>query len=105
MANIKGITIEINGNTTKLVKSLKEVDSEIKGSQRELKELDKLLQLDPGNMDLIKQKQNELANAIEASKKKLEAEKTALEQLGQKDQTATTREQQENKAEFTELAR
>ena len=95
MANIKGITIEINGNTTKLVKSLKEVDSEIKGSQRELKELDKLLQLDPGNMDLIKQKQNELANAIEASKKKLEAEKTALEQLGQKDQTATTREQQD----------
>ena len=51
MANrIKGITIEIDGNTTPLQKSLKDVDSSLKNTQTQLKDVEKLLKLDPALM-------------------------------------------------------
>ena len=52
MANrIKGITVEIGGDTTKLSKALKNVDSSIKNTQSQLRDVNKLLKLDPGNTE------------------------------------------------------
>ena len=57
MANrIKGITIEIGGDTTKLSKALKNVDGSIKNTQTQLRDVNKLLKLDPGNTELLAQK-------------------------------------------------
>ena len=95
LANIRGITIEIDGNTTKLTEALKGVNKEIQGTQKDLKELDKLLKIDPGNTDLLTQKQKALTEAIEATKTKLADEKTALEQLKNAPQTEQTQKQQE----------
>lgn len=78
---IKGITIELDGDTTKLSKSLSSVNSEIRSTQSELKDVEKLLKLDPGNVDLLKQKQQYLTDAIDETSRKLEAEKAALKQL------------------------
>ena len=59
MANrIKGITVEIGGDTTKLQTALKGVNSGIKNTQSQLKDVEKLLKLDPGNTELLAQKQN-----------------------------------------------
>ena len=57
-SRIKGITVEIGGNTTKLQSDLKGVNSEIKNTQSQLKDVEKLLKLDPGNTELLAQKQN-----------------------------------------------
>ena len=80
-ARIKGITIEINGDSTKLTKALADVDHALKTTQSNLRDLDRALKLDPGNAALLKDKQVELANAIDATKEKLEKEKEALEQM------------------------
>ena len=53
---IKGITVEIGGDTTKLQSALKGVNSEIKKTQSQLKDVEKLLKLDSGNTDLLAQK-------------------------------------------------
>ena len=69
---IRGIAIEISGDTSKLVKSLKNVDSSIKATQKELKDVDRLLKLDPKNTELLRQKQQLLAKQVEQTGKKLE---------------------------------
>ena len=53
---IRGLTIEIGGDTTKLTDSLKSIDKELSNTQKDLKDIDKLLKLDPKNTDLLKQK-------------------------------------------------
>ncbi|MDY2594613.1 MAG: phage tail tape measure protein, partial [Oliverpabstia sp.] len=50
---IKGITIEIGGDTTKLQTALKGVNTEIRNTQSQLKDVEKLLKLDPGNTELL----------------------------------------------------
>ena len=81
MANrIKGITVEIGGDTTKLSKALEGVNKDIKGTQTQLKDVQKLLKLDPTNTDLLSQKHKLLADAVSATKEKLEVVKTAAEQ-------------------------
>lgn len=80
-ARIKGITIEINGDSTKLTKALADVDHALHTTQSNLRDLNRALKLDPGNSALLKDKQVELANAIDATKEKLEKEKEALEQM------------------------
>ena len=58
MANrIKGITVEIGGDTTKLSKALEGVNKNIKSTQTQLKDVEKLLKLDPKNTELLSQKQ------------------------------------------------
>lgn len=83
--DIKGITIEIGGDTTGLQNALKDVNKHIKTSQTELKDVNKLLKLDPTNTELIAQKQRILADAIKGTSEKLEtlkeASKQAKEQL------------------------
>ena len=65
---IKGITVEIGGDTTKLQTALKGVNSEIKNTQAQLKDVEKLLKLDPGNTDLLAQKQNLHSDAVYETK-------------------------------------
>ncbi|WP_462282203.1 phage tail tape measure protein [Ruminococcus champanellensis] len=81
MANrIKGITVEIGGDTTKLSKALEGVNKNIKNTQTQLKDVEKLLKLDPSNTELLSQKHKLLADAVTATKEKLETLKTAAEQ-------------------------
>ena len=81
MANrIKGITVEIGGDTTKLSKALEDVNKNIKNTQSQLKDVEKLLKLDPKNTELLSQKQKLLADNISATKDKLATLKTAAEQ-------------------------
>lgn len=75
--SIKGITIEIEGKTSGLVKSMNDANKAIKDTEYQLRQVNKALKLDPGNADLIKAKQNALAKEIEETKKKLDAEKQA----------------------------
>ena len=73
MANrIKGITVEIGGDTTKLQTALQGVNKEIKSTQSQLKDVEKLLKLDPGNTELLAQKQQLLSSAVKETKEKLE---------------------------------
>ena len=74
---IKGITIEIGGNTQQLQDSLKAANNTIKATQDGLKDVNNLLKMDPGNVELLKQKQDYLNEAITATKDKLEQEKQA----------------------------
>jgi phage-related minor tail protein len=85
--NIKGITIEIGGNTTPLQKALSGVNKSIKDTQKELKEVDKLLKVDPKNVELLRQKQDLLNKAVSDTKDKLDKEREALKQLSEQDQT------------------
>ncbi len=83
MANrIKGITVEIGGDTTKLQTALKGVNGQIKSTQQQLKDVDKLLKLDPSNTELLAQKHKLLAEAVGETKEKLATLKTAAEQAG-----------------------
>ena len=81
--NIKGITVEIDGNVTGLQKALESVNKTIKNTQSELKDVERLLKLDPSNTELLSQKQEKLKTAIQATKEKLDALKTAQEQAKQ----------------------
>lgn len=82
---IKGITIEIGGETRGLEQSLSGVNKHIKTTQQELKDVERLLKLDPTNTDLLRQKQELLAKAINSTEDKLEqlkdAERQAQEQF------------------------
>ena len=77
---IKGITVEIGGDTTKLSKALEGVNKNIRNTQTQLKDVQKLLKLDPSNTELLSQKHKLLADAVTATKEKLEVLKTAAEQ-------------------------
>jgi len=82
MANrIKGLTIEIGGDTTKLDKALSGTNKEIKQTQSELKDVERLLKLDPKNTELLAQKQKLLSQGVEQTKTKLEELKRAEQQL------------------------
>lgn len=83
---IAGITIEIGGDTSNLQKSLKGVDSELRKTQSTLKDVNKLLKLDPGNTELLTQKQKSLEKAISTTKTRLDELKKA--QDGVKEGTA-----------------
>jgi phage-related minor tail protein len=92
---IKGITVEIGGDTTKLSDALKDVNKSIKDTQNQLRDVNKLLKLDPGNADLLVQKQKYLSQAISDTKEKLKQEQAALKQLKDAPQTEETIKQQE----------
>ena len=60
-SRIKGITIEINGDTTKLSQALRETDTQLTTVQKNLRDVERLLKLDPTNTELLAQKQRLLA--------------------------------------------
>ena len=80
---VRGITIELGADTSGLAKALKNVNSEIGKTERELKDVDKLLKLDPHNTELMEQKQRMLGDRIGETKTKLEALKEAQAQVGE----------------------
>lgn len=77
---VKGITIEIDGDSSKLQDALKESDKAIRNTSSNLRDINKLLKLDPGNTELLAQKQKNLQSAISATKDKLTQLKDASEQ-------------------------
>ena len=111
-SRIKGITVEIGGDTTGLEKALKGVNSSIKTTQSALKDVERLLKLDPTNTELLTQKQKLLKDAIASTSEKLEtlkeAQKQAKEQLergelGQDKYDALQREIVETEQELKRL--
>ena len=92
--SIKGITIEIGGDTTKLSKALSGVNSSCSSLQKELREVDKLLKLDPTNTELLAQKQKILKEAIGSTKEKLETLKEAEKQVQEQFENGEVSEEQ-----------
>lgn len=80
---ISGITIEIGGDTTKLQTALKGVDGQLRQTQAALKDINKLLKLDPGNTELLVQKQKNLEKAINETKDRLKQLKDAQSQVAE----------------------
>ena len=78
---IKGLTVEIGGDTTKLGKALENVEQKSRNLSGELGEINRLLKLDPGNTDLLAQKQKVLADAVSNTKNKLDTLRQAEQQV------------------------
>ncbi len=78
---IKGITVEIGGDTTKLGKAIGDTEKKSRSLQVELRQVEKLLKFDPTNTELLTQKQNILADSILATSKKLDTLKEAEAQV------------------------
>ena len=84
MANnsrVKGITVKIGGDVSGLDKALQKVNGEINDTQAKLRGINRLLKMDPGNTELLRQKQQLLAKAVGDTKDKLEQLKDAEKQL------------------------
>lgn len=81
MSKIKGITIELNGDTTGLTEALKDVNKESSKTQTELKSVERALKMDPGNVELLRQKQELLTNAVQATAEKLGVLRTVQSQV------------------------
>lgn len=99
MAKIQGITIEIGGDTTKLQKSLNQINAPINKINSELSNLQKALKLDPKNTELVAQKQDVLKRNIEATTQKLGGLIKAQQEMG--DYNSLTEEQ---KATYNRLS-
>ena len=95
---VRGITIELGADTSGLSKALKGVNSEIGKTQKDLKDVERLLKLDPTNTELLAQKQRLLNDAVTETKTKLDALKQAQDSIdmstdeGQRQYDALTRE-------------
>lgn len=96
--NIKGITIEFRGDTTKLDKAIREINKESKALDKELKQIDKSLEFNPKSITMWKQKQTALTEAIQASKTRLDELNNAKKQM---EEQGVDR----NSAEYRELER
>ena len=79
--NIKGITIQFSGETTKLDKALKDIRNNTKSLDKELKQVDNALKFNPTNVDLWRQKQELLTQKVNETKSKLDVLKQAQAQL------------------------
>ncbi len=75
--------MEIGGDTTKLTAALKSVNTDIRTTQSQLRDVNNLLKLDPGNTELLAQKHRLLADAVRETKEKLETLKAAAEQANE----------------------
>ena len=78
---IKGITVEIGGDTTKLGKAIGDSEKKSRSLQVELKQIENLLKFDPSNVELLSQKQKVLTQNIQETNKKLETLKEAEKQV------------------------
>lgn len=65
---VKGITVEIGGDVTKLDQALNKTDANLVRVQKDLKEVEKALKLDPTNVDLLAQKQRLLAEQADLAR-------------------------------------
>lgn len=105
---IKGITIELDGETTGLKKALGDITKQSIDIQKELKDVDRLLKFDPGNTEALAQKQKLLSEQIEVTSKKLDGLKSAQSQVEQQFKNGDIGEQQyrsfQREIEFTEAS-
>jgi len=81
LSYFRGITVEIGGDTTGLSKALSGVNKEIRNTQSQLKDVNKLLKLDPTNTTLLAQKQELLKSAVGETKNKLTQLKSVQDQM------------------------
>lgn len=79
--NIKGITIEFKGDTTKLSSALTSIKNDTKNLNSSLKDVDRALKFNPRNTELLAQKQTLLKGKIDATKQRLDAFKQAQAQM------------------------
>ena len=79
--NIKGITIEFQGDTTKLDKALRQINNETKSLDKELRQVDKALKFNPTSVELWRQKQELLTQKLNETKNKLDVLKQAQAQM------------------------
>jgi phage-related minor tail protein len=79
--SIKGITIELDGDTTKLGKALADVDKQSRNLQNELKQVERALKFSPGNTELLAQQQQLLAEQVQATTTRLNRLKAAQQQV------------------------
>jgi TP901 family phage tail tape measure protein len=79
--NIKGITIEIGGDTTKLTSALSKADKAIRETQKGLKDVEKALKLNPGNIQALTEKQQLLRDRVKETEEKLKSLKAAQDKL------------------------
>lgn len=105
---IKGITIEIDGQTTGLKKALGDVTSQSISVQKELTDVNRLLKFDPGNTAALAQKQELLGKQVEITSQKLKALKDAQSQVDAQFSKGEIGEQQyrafQREIEFTEAS-
>ena len=94
MGRIQGIVVEIGGDTKNLTTALSGINKEIKGTQSQLKDVEKLLKLDPTNTELLAQKQRLLSDAIKETKEKLDTLKTAATQANEQLQNGEITQEQ-----------
>ena len=83
--NIKGITIEFRGDTTRLDKALRQINNETRGIDRELKQVNNALKFNPTSVELWRQKQQLLNQKINETKEKLsllKAEQARMDAAG-----------------------
>lgn len=92
---VKGLVVEIGGDTTKLSKAISEADSEIKKTQQDLKDVEKLLKMDPTNIELLTQKEKLLNKEVDQTKDKLNTLKDAQKQLDKQMASGVKVDQQE----------
>lgn len=78
---VKGMVIEVSANTKPLVKDFQDANKQLTETNRILKDIDRGLKIDPKNIELLRQKSEYLTKAIDATNKKLEAEKGILADL------------------------
>ncbi|PGU29658.1 hypothetical protein COD66_23420 [Bacillus cereus] len=103
---IKGITVEIGGNTQPLQNALKDVNKQSEAVTKELKDVERLLKFDPGNVEALAQKQKLLTQQIENTTQKLDKLKAAEQQVQAQFQNGKISEEQyrafRREIEFTE---
>ena len=80
-SRIKGITVELGGDSSGLQKALSDVNNSIKKTQSQLRDVNNLLKLDPSNTVLLAQKQELLQSAIGDTERKLQALEQAQEEV------------------------
>lgn len=97
---IQGLKIVLGADASELIKAVSNVNKELKSTQTNLRDVNKALKLDPTNINLLKDKQRELTNAISESKEKLDAEKNALETMKANGVSETSKEFQDLKTQI-----
>lgn len=98
---IKGITVEIGGDTTGLKKAISSLNKDINSTQKELNQVNRLLKIDPGNTELLRQKQELLTKSIQDTETKIEALRAAKDKADADMANGT----QVNEEQYRQLAR
>lgn len=97
---IKGLTIKLGADASELIKAVTQVNSQLRSTQTNLRDINKALKLDPGSINLLKDKQVELTNAIDQTKEKIAAEEKALRELENAGADRTSKEFQDLKTQI-----